>query len=222
MKSIAEILKEKNEEPQKQKETAIKKLEPILSVRIKQAFMASSVSVLDNFTVTENIKQHLNDLCAYFLGLEGKLNLNKGVYLVGEYGVGKSTLMKIYRQWLADWWPFSGNGFMITSVEEIIEYYKKNNNLDKFTTNYNEDKWPDPKHLLINEFGKEIKDKIYGTEASHIMNNLMMLRYDLFQNQGKLTHITSNSMPFSDEKALMDRYVEMFNVVKINGNSFRK
>jgi DNA replication protein DnaC len=221
MIKISEILHATTEE-EKPKGNKLLKLESLLSIRMKKAFMASSESVCADFKATEQMRQNLNDLCTYFLGLDGNLSLNKGVYLVGDYGVGKSTLMKIFRQWLADWWPFSGNGFMITSVEEIIEHYKKENNLDKFTANTNEDKWPDPRHLLINEFGKELKDKIYGTEANHVMDNVMMLRYDLFQNSGKLTHITSNSMPHSDNKALMDRYVEMFNIVKMGGNSFRK
>jgi len=79
-----------------------------------------------------------------------------------------------------------------------------------------------PRHLLINEFGKEIKDKIYGTEAQQIINSLMMRRYEVLQSSGKVTHITSNHLPKSNDQALNDRYVEMFNLVEIKGKSFRK
>jgi DNA replication protein DnaC len=199
----------------------MKTIEKELTIDIKNAFMISAKTILPDFVVTPELVKPLNDICTYFLGLEGNLSLNKGLYLMGEYGVGKSTLMMCFRQWLADWWPFNGNGFSITSVEEIIERYKNENNLTKFI--YVESNgFESPKHLLINEFGKKIDEKIYGTEASQIVNNLMMIRYDLFQRRGLLTHITSNTLPYSTEKALTDRYIEMFNLIEIGGKSFRK
>jgi len=221
MKHISKIIQQGNEK-KSVNSGKIKTIEKELTIEIKNAFMISARSICPDFIVTKELIQPLNDICTYFLGLEGNLNLNKGIYLSGEYGVGKSTLMKCFRQWLADWWPFNGNGFMVTSIEEIIESYKKENNLNKFTNCINEDGFNNPRHLLINEFGKKIDEKIYGTEAKHIINNLMMIRYDIFQNQGKLTHITSNSMPYNDDKALNDRYVEMFNLIIIDGKSFRK
>lgn len=223
MKHISQVIKQATEANKKWLNTGkIKTIENELTVEIKNAFIFSAKTICPEFSVNENLKATLNDLCTYFLGLDGNLSLNKGIYLYGEFGVGKSTLMKCYRQWLADWWPFNGNGFSVTSIEEIIESYKKENNLNKFTNCIEENGFNNPRHLLINEFGKDLKDKIYGTEASQIINNLMMIRYDIFQNQGKLTHITSNSLPYSNEKALTDRYVEMFNIVKIGGKSFRK
>lgn len=224
MKSISEILKEKESLRTSKfvSEAKIKTIENELTANMKHAFILSANEVCDKFVVTDEMRPILNNLCLYFLGLPGIYDLNKGIYLIGDYGVGKSTLMKCYRKWLSDWWPFNGNGFMVTSIEEIIEHYKKSGSLEKFTNNKEEEGFPNPRHLLINEFGKEIKDKIYGTEAEQIINSLMMLRYDIFQNMGKVTHITSNYYPKSQDLALSDRYVEMFNVININGNSFRK
>ena len=203
-------------------EGKMKTIESELTNEMKFAFVEIANELCPGFEIRNELKQNLNDLCLYFLGIKGELSLDKGICLTGEYGTGKSTLMKIFQRWLAVCWPFNGNGFTITSIEEIIEYYKKDGNLYRFTFNRDQDGFPDIHHILINEFGKDLKDKIYGTEAIQILNSLMMIRYDIFQNSGKVTHLTSNMLPFSEDKALNDRYIEMFNVVKINGKSYRK
>lgn len=221
---IGEILQWVKDQPQEDK-IANRKMNEIatdLTSQMKEAFVISAKTAVPGFRVTENIQPVLADLCCYFLGIESRYDLGKGIYLTGDFGVGKSTLLKAYRQWLADWFPFRGNGFTITSVEEIVEHYKKHGSLDKYVNDTIESGFNNPRHLLINEFGKPIKEKIYGTEAAQIINSLMMMRYDLFQNNKKVTHITSNFMPSSEEKALVDRYVEMFNVIPIKGQSFRR
>ena len=72
----------------------------------------------------------------------------------------------------------------------VIETYKKENRLDKF--GYRAEIGPG--HLCINEFGKTVQEKIYGTEADAIIESLFMTRYEIFQS-GKLTHVTSNYSP---------------------------
>lgn len=203
----------------------IKTIESEVTNGMKRDFINSARTVCREFTVTPNIQNTLNILCKYFLGIEGDLSLNKGIFLVGGYGVGKSTIMMSMRRWLADNWNKDdqlGNGFMVTSVEEIIQDYKESKSLDRWVNNSEDDYRPGARHLLINEFGLDLKDKIYGVDSIRIINQLMKMRYDLFQNYGKLTHVTSNFDPNSDDEALMDRYFEMFNVIEIEGESFRK
>lgn len=203
----------------------IKTLETEVTDEMKRAFVKSARNVCREFEVKENVKNTLNILCKYFLGIEGDLSLNKGIFLVGGYGVGKSTLMMSYRRWLADYWYKTiqlGNGFAVTSIEEIIQDYKESKSLDRWVNNSEDEYRPGSGHLLINEFGVDLKDKIYGVDSIRIINQLMKMRYDLFQNHGKLTHITSNFNPFSEDGALMDRYFEMFNVIEIEGDSLRK
>lgn len=200
----------------------MKTIESELTLDMKLAFITVANDICPGFEISQELKPILNNLCLYFLGIQGGYSLDKGLYIKGDFGVGKSTLMKIFQKWLAVCWPFNGNGFTITSIEEVIEWYKKDGNLERFTFNREQDKFTDIHHILINEFGKDVKDKIYGTEAMQIINHFMMIRYDIFQNSGKVTHITSNMLPFSEEKALNDRYVEMFTVVQIEGKSYRK
>jgi len=172
------------------------------------------------YIIPENRKNIITNLLKYFTGNKCDFDLNKGIYLYGNYGVGKSALMSIIQKTIAICFPFSGNGFMIKSLEDIIDIYKKDGNLDVVTYRINDT----PKHLCINEFGKDIDDKIYGTSARQIIHSLFMLRYQLYQENKILTHATSNYMPgkIDVEPIVMDRMIEMFNFIEITGDSFRK
>lgn len=205
--------------PEKNK---ITRLAAELTPEMKHRFVESARKICPSFQVTDNIKPVLNDICRYFIGLEGTLSTNKGVYLYGDYGVGKTTTMLSVRRWLSDCFRFNPNGFQFTSLEEILDHYKREGNLDIFTSNYPEYGRFNPRHLLINEFGKDLHDKVYGVDSSRIIDSLMMMRYDIFQQHGKVTHVTSNYPPQSSDGAILDRYIEMFNVVPIGGTSLRK
>lgn len=221
MKSIKDIMKNARSDKWVS-EGKIKTIESELTLDMKLAFMVIANEICPGYVLSEKIKPILNNLCLYFLGIKGEYSLDKGIFLMGDFGTGKSTLMRVFQRWLATLWPFNPNGFTITSIEEVIDFYKKDGNLYRFTFKRDNDGFTDIHHILINEFGKDVKDKIYGTEAMQILNSFMMIRYDIFQNSGKVTHITSNMLPFSEEKALNDRYIEMFTIVKIEGKSYRK
>lgn len=180
----------------------------------------------EKFSVQENSRITITNLMKYFTGNENEqFNLNKGIFIYGEPGLGKSTIFAIIQK-LLSWISvfdengkrINSNGFMITSVEQIIENYKHDGNLDYFGYR----KESKPIHLCINEFGKTVKDKIFGTDANQLIDSLFMIRYELFQ-KGYLTHVTSNYSPENIEtnKLIADRIIEMFNIVEINGNSFR-
>jgi DNA replication protein DnaC len=204
-------------------ETRIKNVIPELTYDAKASFIKIYKNeIKEKLAISESLKSAMRKLSTYFLGISGDMDLNKGIYLEGNYGVGKTILMTCFQKWIFQYFKSSGNGFSITSSEEIIDHYKIHGNLDHFIMNHEDYGYNKPGHLLINEFGKDLKDKIYGTNANQIINSLMMRRYELFQAYGKLTHVTSNYSPFSEEEALNDRYVEMFNFIKIEGKSLRK
>ena len=151
--------------------TRIKKLETDLTNEMKHKFMTVANGMVEGFVVNDDLRPKLGDICKYFLGVDGRLNLNKGIYLKGSFGVGKTTLMMIIRKWLADYWPNSGNGFMVTSVEDIIQTYKMENSLDRFVGNSDDSFRPGARHLMINEFGVNLKDKIYGVESQIVITS---------------------------------------------------
>jgi predicted ATPase len=188
-------------------------------VVIKKQFLnIASVIIGKEYEVDKVYAPILTEMLRYFTGNEG-LDLNKGIYLHGTYGSGKTVLMASIRRFLATYFPFNANGFLSVSLEKIIEDYKSDGNIAKYSYGINDN----PINLCIDEFGKEMTEKIYGTSADSIIKSLFMVRYELF-GRGKLTHVTSNFSPeeLNVEPILKDRMAEMFNFIEIKGESFRK
>lgn len=185
---------------------------------IKKKFIYYGDKILGKkYIVNEKNKGVITELLKYFTG-NGELDKNKGIYLYGQYGTGKTIIFEVIRKLLADLFPFNPNGYKIASVETIVEHYKTEHNLVKFGYNINDI----PLNLCINEFGKKMSEKVYGTDVNHVIESLFMIRYELFQS-GKLTHVTSNIAPKDLEypAIVKDRINEMFNFIEIKGESFR-
>ena len=158
----------------------------------------------------------------------GKLNTNKGIFLYGEIGTGKSTLIKI----MAEYQRLTGNGFKIVKCASVAAYFASYG-IDSL----NEHTWNDisvrtfdskgncmsdkPMEKAFDELGKEtIPAKHYGNELN-VMQHILQTRYDL-----KLkTHITTNMNPEEIEQKyesyIYDRSIEMFNFIELKGESFR-
>lgn len=187
---------------------------------IKTEFLKIADEVIrSEYVIRDDNRGKITDLLKYFTGNPCELNPNKGIYIFGTYGCGKTVLFKTIQLLLARLFPFSPNGFQITSLEQIIEKFKAEKNLDYF--GYREDSTPN--YLCINEFGKRLDEKIFGTDANAVITSLFMIRYELFQ-QGYYTHITSNFHPkdLELEPVVRDRLNEMFNFVEFKGESFRR
>lgn len=189
--------------------------------KLKWMFWNAGKSIVgEKFVVREQNKDVITELIKYFTGNNGKYDLNKGIYLFGSFGTGKTVLMLTFRKMLSDNFPFSKYGFHSTSIEQIIDHYKQENDF-KF---YGFREHDHPLTICINEFGKSIDERIYGTRADEIIKSLLMIRYELFQGRKIVTHVTSNFEPGELEYSpiIMDRIKEMFNFIKIDGQSFRK
>jgi len=185
----------------------------------------------DDYVWTEELQETYNKLNCYFHGVEGELNLNKGIALVGIYGVGKSTIFNIWHEYLRKYHPFNPNLFIVSSVEDINSDIAKDGYIDRkyiynIKTNANGAKIKDPKHLLINEFGHRYEMKSYGTDINELFESFMMKRYDIFQQNNKVTHITTNygteDLKKNFSEKLIDRFKEMFNIIELKGKSFRR
>jgi len=188
-------------------------------ITIKNNFLKiASDYIGSEYEVSKENAPKLTDMLRYFTGNEG-LDLNKGIYLYGTFGCGKTALMASIRRYLATYFPFNANGFLSVSLEKIIEDYKSDGNIAKYSYGINDN----PINLCIDEFGKEMNEKIYGTSADSVIKSMFMVRYELF-GRGKLTHVTSNFSPeeLNLEPILKDRMAEMFNFIHLKGDSFRK
>lgn len=199
--------------------------------KIKQSLVDIAMNYNKSYQWTDEVIKIHNDLANYFYGKKHNLDLDKGIALIGAYGVGKSTIFNIWHDHLRFNHPFCENLFIKSSLEEIIDDISEHGYINrKYIYNVKENaigaKIFNPRHLLINEFGHKYDIKTFGTNINELLESFMMKRYDIFQQNKKLTHITSNygtvELKELFHPKLVDRFKEMFNIIELKGNSFRK
>ena len=153
-----------------------------------------------------------------FLGIKTANNVGcsfaKGIALVGNYGVGKSTLLKCLKQLPKDCGLYLHNGYT---------HYL---DASQFATDYQEsgievfDRWRNKEVLLIDDVGEEPQVKYYGN-GYPIVAQLLKYRYE----KRLVTHITSNKSPKElgsmYGEGVKDRLKEMFNFFWWGGESKR-
>ena len=125
------------------------------------------------------------DLCKHY-----DINVNKGLFLSGKTGVGKTVHMKLVRQFLG----YKDRFRMKTCQQLSLEYMDQGSPvLMNFGRNYVD--YVD--HNTINtsycfdDLGTEDEVRHFGTQAN-AMGQVILMRYNLFQTRQVLTHFTSN------------------------------
>ena len=151
--------------------------------------------------------------------------IHKQIMLVGNIGVGKTMLMQIFSLYLR--LTNNPNAFYNVSVTEMINYYKVNNHLDKYTFNElsGERKFTgNPVNLCLNDIGLSTHLH-FGVDTKVLIDDFLYSRYELFINHGKMAHLTSNlSVPEikqSFDYRITDR-LKSYNIIDLDGESRRK
>src|SRR4030042_4439464 len=68
-----------------------------------------------HFIIDERNKRHISNLFNYLIGIEGELDQNKGIWLQGGLGTGKSTLMQVFAEFMREY----GNGWKVVPTTYI-------------------------------------------------------------------------------------------------------
>lgn len=178
-----------------------------------------------SFDINGRNKATMNEVFLYANGCSKKLDSSKGLWIHGPVGTGKSTIIRILRTYdyqvhynKADW--KSTGGFGIVSASLVSNQFARNGleGIDKYTYNNNE-----PKTYAFDEVGREpLPTKYYGTEMN-VMQFIFQTRYEL--RHRCITHVTTNMDPENIvnryDDYIADRVNEMFNVIKLDGESRR-
>lgn len=200
-------------------------------------------SIGDNYMLREFSSFHVDDhnqkvlqfLLYYFNGCElaeqvfpnENYKVWKNILLIGEPGTGKTMLMQIFSDYLKA--TDNENYFRNISMTQLMNYYKINGHIDRYT--YNE--LADPKsydgspfNVCLNDIGLATeKQKSFGTQMETIIDEFLFARYEIYQQCNKRYHFTSN-MTVKEFKSrfevrLADRF-KSFNVIELRGGSRRK
>jgi len=158
--------------------------------------------------------------------LDRDYKIHKNIMLVGAPGVGKTMIMQIFSDYLR--LTKNPNYFYNLSTTQMMNYCKINGHIDRYT--YNEADGNsfngNPVNVCLNDIGLEALDaqKSYGTDLGTVVDEFLFARDEIYKNQFKKYHLTSNMNAEMIEKRfdgrLIDRF-KNFNRIVINGNSKR-
>lgn len=187
-----------------------------------------------SFEVDEHNKNVLRFLTYYFNNCKLAENvfpgeeykLHKPLLICGQVGTGKTKLMQVFSEYLKR--TKNPNFFHDVSVTQMINYYKIHNHLDKYT--YNEEGSirfeGNPMNICLNDIGTDTHLH-FGTDTKILITDFVYARYEIWTQQGKKAHLTTNLSVkdlktfFTDTHGrVIDRF-KSYNVIPLTGASRR-
>ena len=191
----------------------------------KQLFVMCARNVCPGFEIRDELKSTYNDIFHWaVMDYDGNLDPDKGLFLWGDVGTGKSTMLKIIRefcQYVRP--PVDGRSyyFRIDNVIDICAEFAD----ETRDGGYNAIRcYINCPRQAFDELGSETKPTGRWGNFENVMQYIFQRRYDSRDSQ--FTHVTSNYTP--DQIAeyygarIYDRFKEMFNFVALRGKTFRK
>jgi len=174
----------------------------------RQMFWATAMRINPEFVVMD--KELLKGVVKYFFGLEGGLDLQKGILICGGVGSGKTQFLKIIQQALL----LNGKSFRMFNCIEIEQEIRFGGDY----VNY------DNGEICFDDLGAEPLESVMFGNRVIPMSEILQRRYNRREN-GK-THITSNLTMKEIEarygSRVCDRLKETCNLVIFGWESLRK
>ena len=184
----------------------------------------------DNFIIDKINKPIIQQMIKYFYAdptFEG--DLKKGILIHGPKGTGKTLLFIIFKDLIS---IFNLNkksskniNFQISRTSNVVEKFERNGH--EAIIQYRS------KPYLFDDLGEENKNSMFYKNESNVMADIILDRSLKFIQHGLLTHATSNYLIKDTIKnkewfkdfygaRVSDRMIEMFNMIKLEGESRRK
>lgn len=178
------------------------------------------------------MKPLLNDIVRWCLMLDGPYDPHKGLWIWGDIGTGKSTLLKIIQEYcriVRKPERYRDISHPNRLRKDVLPYGFRITNANYVTGAYARDGYPGIEEYIANcrqafdEVGRECVPTGYYGNLENIFQYIFQRRYDL--RRGDFTHVTSNLNPqqigavYGDH--IYDRCIEMFNFVEMKGESWR-
>lgn len=148
---------------------------------------------------------------------DSKLDLNKGLFLYGPIGTGKTLALQILAHLLeAD--ELRALHYTMTKADDIVDQVMT-------TGNFIEIKKLAYRHVFIDEVGQErLFINYFGNELC-VMEKVLMYAYDSYRANRTFMHMSSNYEPEKFEQMygprVYSRMKEMFNFIKVDGIDLR-
>ena len=176
------------------------------------------------FEVDEYNSFLLNLICKYFsqdstFESVHKADLNKGVFIYGSTGTGKTSIFNIIQN-ISKKYRLKALWFPIISTSDVVHKFNTDKFKDHVINRYSNGIY------MFDDLGAEGEANnlfVFGKEDIFI--KILEARYNAFITKGTKTHITSNlniaEISKRYGKRVEDRFYEMFNFIELNGESRR-
>lgn len=154
-------------------------------------------------------------LCNYIIGdreacKKMKVDPDKGLLLIGPVGAGKTSLMKLLRHLLPHQKPYQ-----VIPCRNIV--FSFNHIGYKCIEDYG-----DSGYFCFDDLGVEPIGRFYGKDCN-VMGEILLSRYEIFQNLGIKCHITTNLNAAELEERyghrVRSRMRSMFNLIHFDRNT---
>lgn len=189
--------------------------------RLKWQFFRTAQKVCPAFDVPDAMKPVLNDLFNWCLMLPARLDPHKGLWIWGNIGTGKSTMLEVVRLFCHDVRPkdIDGNpySFRTTSVNDVCRDFMDSNYQGVQT-------YINSSRQAFDDLGTEPSRLNYYGTTVNVMEYVLLGRYE--RRHSAFTHVTTNLSPNQITEVygprVYDRAKEMFNFVNMAGATFRR
>lgn len=185
--------------------------------------------VCPQFVVREEYKPIFNDIVLYCLNAGGNLSPRKGLWIWGDIGTGKTTLLHIIRNYCALVRPVDSDGttygFCINNAIDVCSKFasKGYEGLSFYVTSERDD---NISRQAFDELGSEARMTQHYGCVENVFQYILQRRYERHDGINNITHVTTNLTPeqIKDNYGLRiyDRCKEMFNFIALMGKTFRK
>ncbi|NLG02384.1 MAG: hypothetical protein GX567_00890 [Clostridia bacterium] len=196
------------------------------------SFLEIAKAMYPDFNLTPEEEKIYRNGVMYFAGdPQCEWSLNKGLYICGKIGVGKTTFFKILNTLNKAVGSGSDNSFRKYTSTELadgfekkgFEYFENLGYINSFGYSVN---GVAPTHLLLDDLGQSSNIVNHFGTTTNIVSEFIQRRYNVFIDRYKLTHISTNIEPSEIKEAygefIASRMREMFNIIIYPGIDRRK
>jgi DNA replication protein DnaC len=198
-----------------------------------ESFMRIAKAICPEFEIDDENRSIYENTIRYFAADEScEYNLNKGLYVYGPYGVGKTLYFKIFQA--LNRAIDSPNNFKRLIVTDLIDgisqkgsqYFLDTEIVPGGRFRLSNNLWDKVDHFLLDDMGQSERfANNYGNKID-VIAAFLQRRYYAFTDYSSLTHCSTNLVPSEIEseygEAINSRLRQMCNVILFPGKDKRK